>query len=122
MCDDKLPDRDQIETGGRTTVLRPRGCVLPFEISWYRLDSGRRRSLYLFIRRAINRLHKLLRHVTVLSYIQHSIQPPAVKVNFICGGYYWGLDQLLITYSAFVKTAPIMAIKEGRALAVHKLK
>jgi hypothetical protein len=33
-----------------------------------------------------------------------------------------GLDQLLITYSAFVKTSPIMAIKKGTALAVHKLK
>ena len=32
------------------------------------------------------------------------------------------MDQLLITYSAFVKTSPIMAIKEGRASAAHKLK
>jgi hypothetical protein len=82
------PDREKIEIGGRTTVRRSRGCVFAFEISRYRLDGGRRRSLYLFMRWAIN-IPQKFRHVTVLSYI-HSTQPPAVKVNFVCGGYYWG--------------------------------
>jgi len=102
-------------------------ALLTFQIRRYRLDSGRSRSLYLFIRRTMHRLQKWLRHVSALSYIQNSIQPPAVKVNFTRGGHYWGSSvrirsKLLIKYSAFVKTSPMMAIKEGRASAVHKRK
>jgi hypothetical protein len=78
-------------------VLRSKGFVLPSEIRRYRLNSGRSPSLYLFIRRAINRLQKLSKHVTFLSYILNYIQPLAVKVNFTCGGYYWGSPVRLLS-------------------------
>ena len=36
-------------------------------------------------------MSKLKRQIISVNYIQNSIQHPAIKVNSICIGHYWGL-------------------------------
>jgi len=60
------------------------------------MRSGRSRSLYLFIRRAVKHCSNYwaIPH-TIHNFIQY---PAAVKVNSICGGNYWGWLACILTH------------------------
>jgi hypothetical protein len=80
----KLPGNDQItaeliNAGGRTFSLRSINLSIL---------CGRCRWLCLFTRRVTNCSN--YRHITFANYIQNFIQHPAVKVNSIRRGNYWG--------------------------------
>jgi len=46
--------------------------------------------LYLFIRRAIKQIVVIVEVYHFAIYVQSFNQHPAIKVNSICGGNYWG--------------------------------
>ena len=116
--DDLSPDVDQIQTGCRATSSEIKRLCTSI---WDKEVSPRQWKESIIVpvlRRAINRLQKLLRHVTVLSYILNSIQPPAAKVNFTCRRYYWGSPVRIRstvdnTFRIRKKTSPIMPIKRA---------
>ena len=53
--------------------------------------------LYLFIRREIKQILVIIGAYHFGSYVQHFIQHPAVKVNSICRGNYWGSSMRILT-------------------------
>jgi hypothetical protein len=40
---------------------------------------------------------KMLWHITFSNYVQNFVQHPALKVNSICGGNYWGSSMWIPT-------------------------
>jgi hypothetical protein len=61
------------------------------------LRRGRNRSVYLFIRRAIEQTAVIIGAFNVAKYVQNVIQLPAVKVNSIYTGTGWGPSMCIST-------------------------
>ena len=61
------------------------------------LRSGESRSLYQCIRRAIKQIVVIIGHFTFVNYVQNFIQHPAVEVNSIWRGNYWGSSMWIST-------------------------
>ena len=61
------------------------------------LRSGRIRSLYLSIRRAINEFVVIIGTYHFSNYVQNFVQHPAVKINSMCRGNYWGSSMWIST-------------------------
>jgi hypothetical protein len=96
--------QNRLKQVGEQLARRSINFVILSGIRRYCLRSGKSRSLYLSITRAIEQ-----RHVTFGNYIQKFIQHPAVKVNSqnklmgIISVDFNATSHLLIKYSAFVK-------------------
>ena len=60
--------------------------LILFRIRSSSLNSGRNRSLYLFIRRVTKQIVVIVQAHNFVTHTQH----PVVKVNSICSGNYWG--------------------------------
>ena len=81
-CFDQIPV-ELIKAGVVQFAIRSRNLIFLFGIRENYLRSGRSRSFYLSIRRAIKE-----GRITFAIYVQNFIQCPAVKVNSICRGNY----------------------------------
>jgi hypothetical protein len=81
---DQIP-ADLIKAGGKTFTVRFINLLFLFGIRRNCLRCGRSQSLYLSIRRAKKQIY-----ITFANYVQNFIQHPALKVNSIHRGNYWG--------------------------------
>jgi hypothetical protein len=86
---DQIP-AELIKAGGRNFTLRSTNLLLLCGIRRNCLRSGRSRSLYLSIIRAIKQAVVIIEAYQFAKYVQKFSQHPAVKVNFTCRGNYWG--------------------------------
>ena len=60
-------------------------------------ESGKSRSLYLSTRRAVKQIVVIIGAYHFCQLHKNSIQHPAVKVNSICRGNYWGSSRWIST-------------------------
>ena len=108
-------------------ALRSINWLLLFGIRRNCLRSGRNRSLYPYIRRAIK--HFIKGHITFANYVQNFFQHPAVKINSICRGNYWGSSMWISTQQVnywsynlhWSNTWEKMGIQWRSASAVYRL-
>jgi len=98
----KSPSIDQIpaeliKAGVDQYALRAINLLLVFGIRRNCLRSGRSQSLYLFIRRAIKQIVLIIEAYHFCLLHTNFIHHPAVKVNSICRGNYWGSSVWILT-------------------------
>ena len=85
---EKIPGQ-LIKAGVEQFAMRSIKLLLIFEIRRNCVGSGRSRSLYISIRRAIKQIVVIIGAYHFTNYVQN-IPHPAVKVNSICRGNFWG--------------------------------
>jgi len=101
----KSPGTDQIpaeliKAGSQQFTMKSNNLLFLFGIRWNFLRSGRNRSLYLSIRRAMKQIVVIIAAYQFSNYIQNSTQHSPVKVNSICRRNYWGSSMWILMQQA----------------------
>ena len=89
------------------------------------MRSGRSRSFYLFIWRAIKQIVVIMEANHFINYVNNFIQNLAVKANPLCRGNYWGLSMWIsteqINYLSYIPHSSNMWGKNGIKWSSAKL-
>ena len=88
---DQIP-AELFKAGVEQLAMRSINILFLFGIRRNCHRRGRSRLFYLFIKREMQRIAVIIEAYNFFKYIQNFIQRPAIKVNFICRGNYWGLS------------------------------
>jgi hypothetical protein len=83
--------------GGDQLDMRSINFSIIFGIWRNSLWSGSSRSLYLSVRSVIKQIVVIIEAYHFANYKQNFVQHPAVKVNSICRGNYWGSSVWILT-------------------------
>jgi hypothetical protein len=86
-----------IKAGGRNICSAIHNLLILFGIRRNCRSSGRSRSLYLSIGRAIKLTVVIIGTCHFANYVQNFIHHPAIKFNSMCRGNYWGLSVWIST-------------------------
>jgi len=95
-CIAQIP-AEQIKAGGRTICYEIHKLIISIWNKKELLKSGRSQSTYQSIRWAIKQTVVIIGAYQFANHLQNFIQHPAVKVNFICRGNYWGSSKFITT-------------------------
>jgi hypothetical protein len=122
---DKIP-AELIKAGVEQFSMTSTNVLFLFGIKRHCLRSGRSRSLYLSIRRAIKQTVVITRVYHFCQLRTKFVQHPVVKVYSIYRGNYWGSSMWISTSDHIFCIRQIfekkMGMQRSRALSLYKLK